>query len=187
MTRDEAIHYAKCLKNNWTLNLNDLGEFCDMAIEALEQQTADVVEIVRCKDCKWFKRLNFEKASLPSHRIEAIKKLQAEGFDVAIRLSPLIPEYMDFNKLNDLGINKAIIEFLRVNTWVRRWFDIDYTDYTVKQSGYCHLPLEKKIELYNRITIPNKSVCEDVTEHYNYWKTINPNADDCCNLRRTDE
>lgn len=159
----------------------------DKYIQVMDEDLAHIQITVTTLDDDLYTRLNFEKASLPSHRIEAIKKLQAEGFDVAIRLSPLIPEYMDFNKLNDLDINKAIIEFLRVNTWVKRWFNIDYTDYTVKQSGYCHLPLEKKIELYNRITIPNKSVCEDVTEHYNYWKTINPNADDCCNLRRTNE
>lgn len=41
MTSDEAIHYAKCLKNNWTLNLNDLGEFCDMAIEALKRKRGE--------------------------------------------------------------------------------------------------------------------------------------------------
>ena len=45
MTRDEAIHYAKCLKNNWTLNLNDLGEFYDMAIEALERKRGEWVTV----------------------------------------------------------------------------------------------------------------------------------------------
>ena len=53
--------------------------------------------------------LTYEKASIPSKRVEAIKKLQDNGFDVAIRLSPIIPEYMDFDKLNSLGINKAIV------------------------------------------------------------------------------
>ena len=45
--------------------------------------------------------VKYEKASVPSKRIEAIKKLQEAGFDVSIRLSPCIPQYMDFEKLNN--------------------------------------------------------------------------------------
>lgn len=48
MTKEEAIHFAECLKNNWTINFADMEEFCDMAIEALQ------VEIVRCKMCKYY-------------------------------------------------------------------------------------------------------------------------------------
>ena len=36
MTREEAIHFATCLKNNWTINFADMEDFCDMAIEALD-------------------------------------------------------------------------------------------------------------------------------------------------------
>ncbi len=130
--------------------------------------------------------LSYEKASVPSKRIEAILKLQEAGFDVSIRLSPLIEEFMDFDKLNSLGIEKAQVEFLRVNHWIKQWFDIDYSKHTLKQSGYEHLPLEEKIRLLNKIQIPNISVCEDVTEHYEYWRdNFNPNKDDCCNLRRS--
>lgn len=35
MTREEAIHFAECLKHNWTIDFNDMEDFCDMAIEAL--------------------------------------------------------------------------------------------------------------------------------------------------------
>ena len=126
----------------------------------------------------------YEKASLPSQRIKAILELQENGFDVAIRLSPLIEEYMDFNKLNKLKINKSIVEFLRVNHWIRKWFNIDYSKYTLKQSGYNHLSLEEKKRILNKIKIPNVSVCEDYTEHFFYWKeNFNPNKNDCCNLR----
>ena len=38
MTREEAIHFAECLKNNWTINFADMEEFCDMAIEALSAE-----------------------------------------------------------------------------------------------------------------------------------------------------
>lgn len=60
----------------------------------------------------------YEKASPPSERLQAIRKLQDAGFDVAIRISPFIPEFMDTSKLKDYGINKAIVEFLRVNAWI---------------------------------------------------------------------
>lgn len=129
--------------------------------------------------------LTYERASVPSKRVEAIKKLQDAGFDVAIRLSPLIPEFMDFDKLNSLGINKCVVEFLRVNHWIKKWFDIDYAPYALKHGGYNHLELRDKILLLNHIEIPNKTVCEDVTEHYEYWRdNVNPNKEDCCNLLR---
>lgn len=127
--------------------------------------------------------LTYEKASIPSKRINSILKLQDNGFDVAIRLSPLIEEYMNFNKLNGLGINKAIVEFLRVNHWVKKWFNIDYSKYILKEGGYLHMPLENKLEILSKIKIPSISVCEDYSEHYEYWKNnFNPNKYDCCNL-----
>lgn len=128
--------------------------------------------------------LTYEKASIPSKRIKSILKLQDLNFDVAIRLSPLIEEYMNFNKLNGLGINKAIVEFLRVNHWVKKWFDIDYSKYVLKEGGYLHMPLENKLEILSNINIPSISVCEDYSEHYEYWKNnYNPNKYDCCNLK----
>lgn len=138
-----------------------------------------------CLDDELYKKLDYEKASVPSKRIEAIKKLQDNGYDVAIRLSPLIEEYIDFNKLNNLGIDKAIVEFLRVNHWIKKWFNIDYSKFTLKENGYEHLQLDEKKRIIDKIKIPIISVCEDVDSHYNYWKeNFNPNKDDCCNLRR---
>lgn len=154
----------------------------DEYIKILDKDLAHIQITVTTLDddlCK-----TYEKASLPSERIDAILKLQNLGFDVAIRLSPIIDEYMDYNKLNSLGIEKAIIEFLRVNTWIRKWFNIDYSKYTLKQSTYRHLRLDEKIKIINKIDIPNKSVCEDFTEHFFYWKeNYNQNKHDCCNLR----
>lgn len=138
-----------------------------------------------CLDDELYKKLDYEKASLPSKRIEAIKKLQENGFDVAIRLSPLIEEYIDFDKLNNLGIEKAIVEFLRVNHWIKQWFKIDYSKFTLKENGYEHLPLEEKKRILSKVKIPVISICEDVDTHYKYWEeNINPNKEDCCNLRR---
>ncbi len=128
----------------------------------------------------------YEKAPLPSERIKAIEKLQENGFDVTLRLSPFIPEYIDYDRLNAVRCEKILIEFLRVNSWIQKWFDIDYSDWTVKQSGYRHLPLEKKKELLKNITgFDQITVCEDESEAYEYWKAnVNHNPDDCCNLRR---
>ena len=73
------------------------------------------------------------------------KKLQSAGYDVSIRLSPLIEDFMDFDSLNSLGINRCVVEFLRVNSWIKSWLhDVDFSGYRLKQGGYCHLPLEKK-------------------------------------------
>ena len=128
----------------------------------------------------------YEKASVPSERIKAIEKLHAAGFDVALRLSPYIPEYVDLDILNNVKCDKILVEFLRVNTWIKKWFDIDYSEYTVKQSGYQHLPLEKKKEYISKITgFKEMTVCEDESGAYEYWqKNFNHNPDDCCNLRK---
>ena len=128
----------------------------------------------------------YEKAAVPSERIKAIEKLQANGFDVALRLSPFIPDYIDYDRLNAVKCDKILVEFLRVNSWIQKWLDIDYSDWTVKQSGYRHLPLEKKKELLSNITgFSQITVCEDESETYEYWKAnVNHNPDDCCNLRR---
>lgn len=129
----------------------------------------------------------YERASKPSQRIQAILKLQEAGFDVAIRISPFIPEFMDTKKLSTLGIRKAIVEFLRVNAWVKKWFKIDYSKYTHYSGGYHHLPLAWKLRYIELIKgFDEVSVCEDCDTDYLYWKQyFNPNSEDCCNLRRT--
>lgn len=131
--------------------------------------------------------LTYEKASKPTDRIKAIEKLQEMGFDVQLRLSPFIPEYIDFDKLNAVKCDKILIEFLRANAWIEKWFNIDYTNYTIKQNGYRHLPLEKKKQLIEKITgFKEYTVCEDENVAYQYWKNnFNHNKNDCCNLRRT--
>ena len=112
------------------------------------------------------------------------------GYDVSLRLSPFIFELIDFDVLNKINCDKVLVEFLRVNTFIKRWFkEIDFSKYTLKQSNYLHLPLETKIEQLQSITgFKELTVCEDVTEHYEYWKNnVNPNKDDCCNLYYTEQ
>lgn len=145
----------------------------------------------------------FEQASPISERVSTLEKLTSgnfdaamsispfvwykdnpvSGYDVALRLSPFIPEFFDYDKLNAIKCNKVIVEFLRVNTWIKKWFNIDFSPYTLKSGGYLHLPLETKLEALKRIKLPNISVCEDVPEHYEYFKeNFNVNKADCCNL-----
>lgn len=130
-----------------------------------------------------------EKAVSTERRIRAIETLHRAGFDTAVRLSPFVPQFVDFGRLNSIDCPKIIVEFLRVNHWIKKWLPLDYSDYTVKQSGYQHLPLERKIEYLSKVTgFDQVSVCEDVTEHYAYWReAVNHNKGDCCNLRRTEE
>lgn len=157
----------------------------DLYMSLMDKDLAHIQITTTTLDDDLYRKLDYEKAALPSQRIEAIKKLQDNGFDVAIRLSPLIEEFIDFDKLNNLGINKAIVEFLRVNTWIKKWFNVDYSKHTLTEGGYNHLPLEEKLRVIEKIKIPNISVCEDVQEHYDYWKEhFNPNKDDYCNLRK---
>lgn len=155
----------------------------DEYMEALDIDLAHIQVTVTTTDDDL--SMTYEKAVVPSRRITAIEKLQAAGFDVALRLSPFIPEFVDLERLNAVKCDKIQVEFLRVNTWVKKWFDIDYTPYTVKQSGYLHRTLEDKKELIKGITgFKEISVCEDESDAYEFWKnSFNPNPDDCCNLR----
>lgn len=155
----------------------------DEYISILDKDLAHIQITVTTTDDELCRQ--YENASPPSMRIAAIEKLHAMGYDVAVRLSPFIPEFVDVDKINAIKCDKILIEFLKVNTWVRKWFDIDYSEYTLKFGGYWHLPLERKIELASLITgFEQVSVGEYVKEHYEYFRAnVNHNPDDCCNLR----
>jgi DNA repair photolyase len=150
----------------------------------LDKNLAHIQITVTCLDDNRSK--DYEVASPPSERIQAIYDLQATGFDVALRISPFIEEYIDFPLLNSLQVKKCLVEFLRVNSYVKGWFpSVDYSKYTLRHSNYWHLPLAEKQRLLKKVTLPNITICEDVSEHYEYWKRhYNPNVLDCCNLRR---
>lgn len=155
-------------------------------LEILDKELAHIQITVTCFDDDLYRKLDYEKAPLPSMRINAIKTLEKAGLDVSLRLSPFIPEFVDLSRLNAIDGNKILVEFLRVNTWIKKWFGIDYSDYTVKEHGYLHLPLERKIEYISKIKgFKEITVCEDEDIAYNYWQEqFNPNKDDCCNLRK---
>lgn len=157
----------------------------DEYIEIMDKKLAHIQITVTTLDDDFYLKRQYEKASLPSERINAILKLQEQGYDVAIRLSPMIEEFMNFDKLNSLGIQKGIVEFLRINSWISKWLRIDESKYTYFEGGYKHLPLEEKARIMSKIQISELSACEDVKRHYLYLnRKFNPNKEDCCNLRR---
>lgn len=155
----------------------------DKYIDVLDKDLAHIQITITTTDDDFSR--TYENASVPSERISAIEKLQELGFDVQLRLSPYIKEFVDFNILNNVKCDKILVEFLRANSWIKKWFDIDYSRYTIKHGGYQHLPLDEKIKDIKLITgFKEITVCEDETTAYEYWKNnFNPNKDDCCNLR----
>ena len=83
-----------------------------------DPKLAHIQITITCFDDK--KAFAYEKASSPSKRLRALLKLQEESFDVTLRLSPLIEEYLDFDYLNRLPVDKVLVEFLRVNGWIKK-------------------------------------------------------------------
>lgn len=126
-----------------------------------------------------------EKAVPQSRRIEAAEKLAKAGYDVSLRVSPYLPELVDFDRLNRVNVGKCLVEFLRVNHWIKKWLGKSFGEWTVKSGGYGHLPLSVKMSLLEGFEFEEMTVCEDVPEHYEHFKAnYNHNPDDCCNLRR---
>lgn len=158
----------------------------DEYLEVMDKDLAHIQVTITCVDDNLYKVLAYEKAPLPSKRIRAVERLQEHGFDVAVRLSPFIPEFVDCDVLNRIKCDKILVEFLRVNSSIKEQFKIDYSDYTVKQGNYLHMPLERKLEYLDYIRgYKEVTVCEDENKAYNYWQNhFNPNPDDCCNLRK---
>jgi DNA repair photolyase len=161
----------------------------DEYLSILDKDLANIQVTVTCTDDETYKHLGYEKAPLPSKRIQAIETLYNHGFDVQLRLSPFIPKLVDYDVLASIKCDKILIEFLRINSFIIKWFGdfINIDEYTIKQSGYKHLPLSKKLELLSYIKgYKEMTICEDESEAYNYWKdNFNHNPNDCCNLGHT--
>lgn len=161
----------------------------DDYIALMDKELAHIQITITCTDDEYSRQ--YEKAVQPSKRIAAVEKLQAAGFDVQVRLSPFIPEFidkgvLDMDKLNAIKCDKILVEFLRVNTWIKRWFDINYRNYTLQHAGYRHLPLYLK-QRYMKLIRGFKeiSICEDVDKHYRFFiRNYIHNPNDCCNLRK---
>ena len=125
-----------------------------------------------------------ENAPSPERRIRAIERLSKQGFDVAMRISPFVPELAEIGRLNQVQVDKVIVEFLRVNGFIKKLLPIDLKAYRHKEGGYRHLPRHEKARHIRLLEFPQVSVCEDCDSHYEWWQAFqNPNPNDCCNLR----
>lgn len=158
-------------------------------IAAMDKRLAHIQVSVTSTDAQLSKRVE-PGAPSPYERIKAIETLQGEGFDVSVRLSPLVPEWVDLDVINAIRCDKILVEFLRVNSWIRKWLanldaGVDLSVYCEHNAGYDHLPLAGKRALLAGIKgFAEVTVCEDVEGHQAWWKThVNANPDDCCNLR----
>ena len=45
MTRDEIIHFANCLKNNYTIDFNNMEDFCNAVIES-QHKLKDIEDLI---------------------------------------------------------------------------------------------------------------------------------------------
>lgn len=158
-------------------------------LEAMDRGLAHIQVSVTVTDERMCRRVE-PGADSPASRIWAVEKLQSEGFDVSVRLSPFIPELVDLRVINAVKCDKILVEFLRVNSWIRKWLanldaGVDLSVYCENHAGYDHMPLAGKRALLSKITgFGEVSVCEDVPGHQAYWRDhVNANPDDCCNLR----
>ena len=129
---------------------------------------------------------NTDNAPSFESRKGTIETLYDEGFDVSLRLAPILYETMDFNVVNDINVDKCLVEFLRVKPSMMDYLKeyITSDKYSLKEGGYRHLELSEKLNVLDKLHFKELSVCDDVQEHYDYFKeNINFNKDDCCNLR----
>lgn len=112
-----------------------------------------------------------DKASPFEERCSAINRLHFGGFEVWLRLSPYLSDFIMPSELDCIKTDKICIEFLRVSSAIRKNCTFDTSEYTEKSGNYWHLPLRYKIDLVK--ALPNIyrkiAICEDHPDHYEYW------------------
>ena len=120
-------------------------------------------------------------------RKQVVETLEEQGFDTSVRLAPILYNTCNYDKLNDIKVNKCLVEFLRLksvgkNNPLNQIMNLQ--DYTYREGGYYHLPLKIKVKVLQKLNYNEMSVCEDVEAHYNYFsRNYNQNPNDCCNLK----
>lgn len=78
MTIEEMIHFATCLKNNWTIDFNDMEVFCNLVAEALEE-------------LKWYREQDLiQREEVPVMRL--CMAINTNHFDDATKILNGIPK-----------------------------------------------------------------------------------------------
>ena len=128
---------------------------------------------------------DFEQASPWEDRLKAIETIYDRNIDAQIRLSPMIPGFIDPEIILASKVDKVLVEFLRVNTFIKRNMHSQFKPWTEQSGAYHHLPLGKKITMLKPYFGKKRlTICEDHPEHYEYFlHNINANPADCCDLR----
>lgn len=172
---EKGIHYLIVTKSDLIVE--------DEYINILDKNLAHIQISIPTNDNKVLSATDnapsFEK------RRNAIEILFNLGFDVALRLSPFLFDTADFDVINNIIVDKCLVEFLRTKPSLEEELNdfIDFNQYSLKAGGYRHLPLEKKLEVLSKLNFKELTVCDDVQTHYDYFtKNINYNPNDCCNL-----
>ena len=175
MLNRKRIHYLIVTKSD----LVSTKEYMDI----LDKELAHIQISVPTTDNAVLK--DTDNAPSYSERVNAIEKLQRNGYDVSIRLSPFLYETVDYDKLNRIDVDKCLVEFLRLTPKIHEQIKehVTFEHYNLKESGYRHLPLDKKMEVLDKLDFKEITVCDDVQAHYDYFKeNFNHNPKDCCNL-----
>ena len=118
-------------------------------------------------------------------RKKVVETLEENGFDTSRRIAPFLYNTADLNKINDIKCKKVLVEFLRINNNAKKGLNgiINLNEYTVREGGCYHLPLDKKLEVLGKLEFEQVSVYDDVQKHYDYFlKNVCHNPNDCCNL-----
>lgn len=126
-----------------------------------------------------------DNAPTYERRRKTVETLEDAGFDTSLRLSPFLFETADFDEINSIEVKKCLVEFLRTKPSIQKKLRgiINPTNYTVKEGGFRHLSLSKKLGVLSKLDFPELTVCDDVNMHYQYFKEkFNHNKNDCCNL-----
>lgn len=181
MLNERGVHYLIVTKSGLVAS--------EPYLDVMDRRLAHIQVSITTSSDDLSRRLE-PGASLPGERRAAVETLAASGFDVAVRLSPFMPELISIPWVNSIACDKVLVEFLRVNSWIEKWLavsglPVDLRPYTLFNAGYKHLPLSRKQALLTRIGSGKQvSVCEDVPEHWEWWRDqVNANPDDCCNLK----
>lgn len=176
MLNEKRVHYIIVTKSDLVANPKYLS--------ILDKELAHIQISIPSTDNDVLR--NTDNAPSFENRVRAIETLQQKGFDVSLRLSPFLYETCDFDKINNINVDKCLVEFLRLTPKISETINdyITFENYSIKESGYRHLTLDKKCEALSKLDFEQITVCDDVDEHYNYFKeNYNPNPNDCCNLR----
>lgn len=172
---EKCIHYLIVTKSDLIIQ--------DQYLEVLDKDLAHIQISIPTNNNEVLSAT--DRAPCFERRRNAVEILQNLDFDVTLRLSPFLFDTADFDIINQIRVDKCLVEFLRTKQSLEDELSnyINFNDYSIKDGGYRHLTLEKKLEIIGKLNFKELTVCDDVSSHYDYFQeNVNFNPNDCCNL-----